>query len=189
MASLDGPRSGSDVAVTGSPVAATRPTMRTARSASSMACRASWWARSFRCAAKRTPPSAVTVATMVIAYAPVSRARILAMRRNLPLHHIAHTPHRRDQPPVVLDVDLLAQVVDHDVHDVGAGIEVVPPRILGDQGPAHDFAGVPHEVLQHRVFFWREFDRCAVAPHFPGVLVEHQVTDADRRRDERARAA
>jgi hypothetical protein len=78
-------------------------------------------------------------------------------------------------------VDLLAQVVDHDVNDVGARIEVIPPSVLGDQRAAHDAAGVAREILEHGVLLWRHLDRDAATPHLVRRLIDLEIADAEHR--------
>src|SRR6476620_5674051 len=98
-----------------------------------------------------------------------------------PLHDVPDSPHRRDQFAVVLGVDLLAQVVDDDVDDVRAGIEMIPPSILGDQGPAHYAALMAHGVLEDGVLFRRELDELTCALHLARVTVQLAVRDAKTR--------
>src|SRR5687767_6705149 len=110
------------------------------------------------------------------AYATVSFERIVAMRAPVsPLHDVPHTSHRRDQLSIVLRIDLLAEVIDHHVHDVGAWVEVIPPSILGDQCPAHHAALMAHEVLEHGVFLRRQLDELSAAVDLVRVPIELQV--------------
>src|SRR5690242_18903525 len=102
------------------------------------------------------------VASRTSAYETVSRARVDAIESPV-LDHVADAAHGRDQPLLMTRVDLLAEMVDHYVHDVGARIEMIAPRVFGDERPAHHATGVAHEVLEHRVFLRRELDRFAGA--------------------------
>src|SRR3954447_26952104 len=103
---------------------------RYARSAS----RARGWATSRSPACRRSMysavPNASTVAASATVYQRVSRRRMVAI---LGLHDVADAPDGVDQLLRVPGVDLLAQPVDHHVHDVGPRIEVIVPGILGDQ--------------------------------------------------------
>src|SRR5437764_78130 len=65
-----------------------------------------------------------------VAYATVRRPRVDIRSA---FDHVADAAHRRDEPFLLLRVDLLAQMRDHDVDDVGARIEVISPGILGGQ--------------------------------------------------------
>src|SRR6476646_11341749 len=122
---------------------------RLARSAS----RPSRWSSFLRLDCRRSRYSSVPNAAIVIpsatVYQKVSRWRIVCTSH---LHDVSHATHRVHPLLGVARVHLLAEPVDHHVHDVGAGIEVIVPGILGDEGPAHHPAGVAHQVLQHRVF-------------------------------------
>src|SRR3712207_7747312 len=41
-----------------------------------------------------------------------------------------------------------AEVIDHHVDDVRSRVEVVPPRVLGDECAAHDPALMAHQILE-----------------------------------------
>src|SRR5687768_383980 len=76
----------------------------------------------------------------------------------LVLHHVSYAAHGVNQLPLVPGVDLLAKVVDHHVDDVRPRIEVVAPRVLGDQRAAHDAAGVAHQILEDGELLRRQLD-------------------------------
>src|ERR1035437_6898174 len=118
------------------------------------------------------------------------RMRIDAMARwPLCLDHVTYASHGRDQLLPLARVDLLAQVVDHDVHDVRARIEVVSPRVLGDQRAAHHAPLVAAEVLEHDELLRRELHQRAAAPHLPRVEIELEIADLQDRRGEDAGTA
>src|SRR5512138_629515 len=145
---------------------------RLARSAS----RPSRWSSSRRLDCSRSRYSRVPNAAIVIpsatVYHRVSRCRIV---RTSHLHDVPDAAHRVHQLLRVARVDLLAEPVDHHVHDVGAGVEVVVPGVLGDEGPRHDPAGVAHEVLQHRVLLRGEVDPLARPAHLAGGGIELEL--------------
>src|SRR5262245_44686569 len=95
--------------------------------------------------------------------------------------HVADAAHRGDQTLLMLRVDLLAQVVDHDVDDVRSWVKVIPPSVLSDQRAAHDAPRVPHEILEDRVFLRREVDELAAAPDLSRRLIEDEVAHGQRR--------
>src|SRR5215217_5795022 len=97
------------------------------------------------------------------------------------LQDVTHSTHRGDQLPSVAGVDLLAQMVDHDVDDVGAWIEVIPPSVLGDQRPAHHAPGVAGQILEHRVLLRCDLDGHAAPPYLARGLIDLQVADAQYR--------
>src|SRR5690349_4572106 len=98
-------------------------------------------------ARRRDPYSSVaktaSVSVRAVAYHAVSRPRIVCISG---LHHVPHAAHRVDHLRLAAVVELLAQPVDHHVDDVGAGIEVVIPRILGDQRARHHPPVVAQQV-------------------------------------------
>src|SRR5439155_20773745 len=134
------------------------------------------WSRSWYDALRRsrysTPANAARVRASAPEYQAVSRPRSVCTSR---FHDVADPAHRVDQLGFAPVVDLLAQPRDHDVHDVRAGVEMVVPSVLRDQGPRHHAALVAHEVLEHGVFFRGELDELPAAPHFAAPGVERQV--------------
>src|ERR1051325_2445771 len=56
-------------------------------------------------------------------------------------------------------VDLAAKVVDINVDDVRAGIEVVMPDMLREDGAREDPVDVSHEILQERELLAGQLDR------------------------------
>ena len=48
---------------------------------------------------------------------------------------------------------------------------------------------MPHQILEHRILLGRQLDRISVSLHFPGVEVETQIRDFERRRHTRPRPA
>src|SRR5881296_3978491 len=119
-----------------------------------------------------TPANAARVRASAPEYQAVSRPRSVCMSR---LHDVADPAHRMNELGFAPVVDLLAQPRDHDVHDVGSGVEVVVPRVFRDQRARHDAALVAHEVLEHGVFFGGEVDDFPAAPHLAAPAVEGQV--------------
>src|SRR5438270_4360558 len=126
-------------------------------------CAMSWYTALLRAA--RTARNSVTVTAISPATkAAVSLTRVETMLLgSLPASalfadHVADAADGVNELFGCVRVDFLAQMVDHDVNDVGARIKVIPPRILRDQGAAHHATGMPHQVLKHRVFFWRQLD-------------------------------
>src|SRR5215211_1687617 len=95
---------------------------RLARSAS----RPSRWSSSrtldWRRSRYSSVPNATTVTPRATVYHRVSRRRMVVTSR---LHDVADAAHGVHQLLRVTRVHLLAQPVDHHVHDVGPGVEVV----------------------------------------------------------------
>src|SRR3954468_5544463 len=152
---------------------------RYARSAS----RASRWSSSRSLACRRSMysavPNASTVTASATVYQKVSRRRMVAISGLYDVPDAANGVH---QLVGLSGVHLFAQPVDHHVHDVGAGVEVIVPRILGDQRPGHHPAGVAHEILQHGVLLGRELDSLPTPPDLPGLTVQLQIAHLQHRR-------
>src|SRR5476649_578196 len=118
------------------------------------------------------PAKTIRLPTSAKPYATVSRARRVATSL---LQDVAHTAHRGDKLPRMLGINLLAQVVDDHVDDVGARIEVIAPRILGDERAAHDAPAMPREILQHGVLLVRQLDALAGPAHLTRGLVNLEI--------------
>src|SRR6476661_6245315 len=154
------------------------------------ASRPSRWSSSLRLDCRRSRYSSVPNAAIVIpsatVYQKVSRWRIVCTSH---LHDVSHATHRVHQLLGVTRVHLLAEPVDHHVHDVGAGIEVIVPRVFGDEGPRHDPSRVPHEVLEDRVLLGGEVDGLAGPPHAPRGGIQLEVAHPEHRVTDRLRPA
>jgi serine/threonine protein kinase len=85
------------------------------------------------------------------------------------LEAVARTADGRDERGTIRAVDLVAQVADVDVHDVGAGVEVVVPDGREDLLPAENLARVAHEVLKERA------SNCIAKVPFPHLLEDREV--------------
>src|SRR5688572_25347207 len=88
-----------------------------------------------------------------------SRLGSAAFPSRSPPNHVSDTPNRGDHFPLVPGIDLLPEVIDHHVDNVGPRVEMIPPGILGDERAAHDAPLVPHEILEHGVLLRRQLDR------------------------------
>src|SRR5690349_12655957 len=95
------------------------------------------------------------------------------------LQHIADAADRVDEryPP---GVDLLAQVADVELDDVGLAAEVVVPHPVQDLGLGQHPPGVPHEEPEQLELGRGEVDEVAVPADLTGVLVHGQVPDHQR---------
>src|SRR5215218_1130942 len=74
-------------------------------------------------------------------------------------------------------VDLLAQIRDIKLDDVGPPTEVVTPHAVQDLGLAQNPLGVAHHEPQQLELCRGQRDQVPRAGHFVTVLVEHQITD------------
>ena len=60
-------------------------------------------------------------------------------------------------------IDLVAQIIDVDVDDIGAAVEIKVPDMLGDHRARDGLSGVSHQIIQQRVFFRGQRDLPAPA--------------------------
>src|SRR6266404_2820706 len=60
-------------------------------------------------------------------------------------------------------IDFCAQSPDNDIHDIGIGIEVDVPYVLGDFFARNDLAGGASQLSQEQEFLRREIE-CDAAP-------------------------
>ena len=93
-------------------------------------------------------------------------------------------------------VDLSTQALDEDVDHVGHRIVGPVPYVLGNVRPAHHLAGPPDQILEQRVFAFRERDQLPSAGDAVRSRVDfewpcrhsHGESRADSPSDERAQA-
>jgi len=85
-----------------------------------------------------------------------------------------------DELELLPPVHLGAQVAHGDVDDVAAGVELVPPDVLGQDLARQHLAGVAHEVLEQRELTVGQLDVLAAAPDPQVGAVEHHVGEAQR---------
>src|SRR4051812_38365510 len=76
----------------------------------------------------------------------------------LGLQHVPAASNGMDQLTRSAAVDLVPQVVDVDVYDVGEGIEVMIPDVFGNHGPREDPPRMTHEVFQQGIFLQGQVD-------------------------------
>src|SRR5438309_5354884 len=92
------------------------------------------WSRSSNEARRRatysTIANAARVSTSAAEYHTVRRPRIVCISR---LHDVAHAAHGVNELRLSRVIDLLAQPRDHDVHDVGPGVEVIVPGVRSEE--------------------------------------------------------
>src|SRR6185503_6246017 len=160
--------------------------MPAVKSASDWMRRSRSWYEALRRAKYSTTAKTARLRISAVAYHRVSRPRMLSMSGP---HDVAHAAHRVDQFGLAAVIDLLAQARDDHVDDVRARIEVVVPRVLGDQRPRHHASLMAHQVFEHGVLFGRELDRSATPRHRAAARVEGEVGHLEHRRRDRLGAA
>ena len=76
-------------------------------------------------------------------------------------------------------VDLLAQVADVGLDDVGIAVEVVVPHVVEDLALGQDPAGVLEQVPQQVELGGRQLDERALAPDLVGLVVHLEVRERE----------
>lgn len=66
---------------------------------------------------------------------------------------VADAANRSNEGAVVSGVDLAAEIVDVDVHDVRHGVEIEFPNLLDDRAARNRLALMTHQEFQQRKFF------------------------------------
>src|SRR5690349_2370954 len=78
-------------------------------------------------------------------------------------------------------VDLLAQIIHVYVDDVGKGIKIYPPYVLGDERAAEHPPRLTKKKLQQRELLGRQIDTPTRASYLAGHQVEAQVRQGEHR--------
>ena len=65
---------------------------------------------------------------------------------------ITFTAHGMDHFILKTAVNFIAQVIDIDINDIGEGVKINVPYMLGYHGAGDDIAGIAHQIFQQRVF-------------------------------------
>ena len=79
-------------------------------------------------------------------------------------------------------IDLVAQVADVDVDDVGVALVREVPHVFDQLRPRQDLAGVTHQVFEERELARGELDHRLITRHAPGGGIELEVPDPEDRR-------
>src|SRR5437868_9844111 len=93
------------------------------------------------------------------------------------LEHVPGTAHGVDHR-LAAGVDLLAQVGDVELDDVGLAAEVVVPDPVEDLGLAQHPARVAHQEAQQLELGRRQHDVLTAPAYLVAVLVELEVADS-----------
>jgi hypothetical protein len=84
-----------------------------------------------------------------------------------------------DEFEVEVAVDLGAEAADHDIDDIGLGVEAIVPDVFEDEGFGYGAAGVAHEVFEELELAGLEFDFFAGAVDGAVDEVEFEVGDLE----------
>src|SRR5207253_7706527 len=82
-----------------------------------------------------------------------------------------------DQLAVLSAVDLVAQVVDVHVNDVGERVEVLVPDVLGDHRAGQHAAGIAHQVFQEGILLGRQLDAPSPAGNLAGGRIQDERSE------------
>ena len=78
-------------------------------------------------------------------------------------YHIACVAHRAQQWALELRIDLLPQLADVDIDDIGLRIEVIIPDIFQQHGARDDLVFLLQQTFKKAEFPWLQWDRFAGA--------------------------
>src|SRR6476619_2867760 len=136
-----------------------------------------------------SPVSARELTTKMTAYQRARRKPSVWRRRSRHFEYIAHAPHRLDHLVVEVAIDLLAQTVDEDVDDIGAGVEAVVPDVRQDHRLRDHASGIPHQVLEQRKLARAQLDLAPAPDRAARAEVEGEIAGGELGRGGRRRGA
>src|SRR5882762_4426843 len=91
--------------------------------------------------------------------------------------HVAFSPDRSQQLARVPVVNLAPQALHVNLDQIGEGIEVLLPNMLGNLSPTNDLIDMARQVIQQGIFFCGKFDGALRARHTACSGVDHKVRD------------
>src|SRR6201986_5465864 len=115
----------------------------------------------------------------VVTSTKASATRTAEERKNssIRVEHETRSPNVHDQRRRTPGIDLLAQIADMDVDDIGLERKVVLPHFLKQHRPRDDPSGMAQEVLQESEFARQQLNPGVTAMY--GLLdqVHFEITD------------
>src|SRR5512139_1866290 len=90
-------------------------------------------------------------------------------------HHVAHAAHRVQEPLLISNFKLLAQIAHVDFDDVALTAKVVAPHAVKDHIASEHLARVAHEELKQLVFLGCKGDNALAAHGLASASVEREV--------------
>src|SRR5260370_19790459 len=111
-------------------------------------------------------------------YQRVNRTRMLLNIReigDLGRQHIAFAASRVNQRLIRAVINLPPETLYIDINDVGKGIEVLVPDVLGNLGATKDLTLVKHQQLQQGIFFRGQFDDAITAARRVVHSIERKI--------------
>src|SRR5581483_7860195 len=94
--------------------------------------------------------------------------------------HVAGIADGSQQLPLLIRIDLLPELADVHVDDIGLRVEVIVPHVLEQHGPGNDLTGVAHEVLEQLELPRLQLDRARAAPDLAAEQIYAQIPDFQR---------
>src|SRR5262245_23522606 len=95
------------------------------------------------------------------------------------LDPVANATHRLDHRTGSAAVDLVAQVMNVDVHHVRERVAVVTPYVVYDLCTSEHLARVAHQVFEQRELLGRQLDDASVALGLAPQQIERQVANLE----------
>src|SRR5262249_53507745 len=104
---------------------------------------------------------------------------------SLHFEYVAYPAYRVQQLRLPAGVDFLSQVVDVDLNDIGRGIEIIIPHVLGITGSGKDAARVAHKIVEERELAGGQLNGFATTRHRTPRRVQDEVGDLQHGRLDR----
>src|SRR5215210_380225 len=129
----------------------------------------------------RLTPATSTAAPVVRTRIEPMRARIGVLSRGsapsstIGVQSVADTADGLERASLERSIELVAEVSDVHLDDVGVPFEVVVPHVLEDRGLRHDLALAPEEELEKSHLARREVDLDLSSPRSPSARVESEI--------------
>src|SRR5262245_21615313 len=114
-------------------------------------------------------------------YHSVNLTRMLLNIRevgDLGRQHIALTASRMNQRLIRALINLASETLDINIDDIGKGIEVLIPNVLGDLLATEDLTLMKHQQLKQGILFRGEFDDVLAAFRLVVHGIERKISNA-----------
>src|ERR1700738_3500406 len=122
--------------------------------------------------------NATSTAARMPTYQSVSRVRSdsnMGGSTCLGGEHVTFSPDGSQQLLGVTVVNLASQTLHVNLDEIGEGIEILIPNMLGNLRPTDDLIDMARQVIKQGVFFGGKFDGALRARHTACSRVDHKI--------------
>ena len=109
-----------------------------------------------------------------VVHKAMRHAAVLRKFSNL-LQDVPNTANRVNQRPAIFAVNLAAQTIDMNVHNVGAGVNTHAPNVVQDHRASNNPACVAAKILQQRELLRGELEHVVAPACFAPYQVELEI--------------